>query len=197
MADTSKRTRKRQVIIEILNMHVDPAPELDLTDGTYVSYFENALGEQWVFVRSDGSDHGTVYGGDLGWEGHEVRFRTAKEIRAEFSQQGARKSMIEQLIAVANPDPLVPTLVLQSEEKAWLNTAWWTSCRAADREAELDALAEWISEQVPAEILRKHPNTTEYRAARQTLALLTGRAAGIRGMDDAAMSTLYSNVLNA
>jgi hypothetical protein len=104
--------------------------------------------------------------------------------------------MIDQLIAFANPDPLVPTLVLQDEEKAWLNTAWWASSSTEAREAELHAIAEWVSEKVPAEMLAKHPNTTDYRAAHQSLALLAGRAAGIRGMDEAATSNLYTKVLN-
>lgn len=45
-------------------------------------------------------------------------------------------------------------------------------------------------------MLNKHPNTTDYRAAHQTLALIAGRAAGMRGMDEAATSNLYTRVLN-
>ncbi|HZN70217.1 MAG TPA: hypothetical protein VFC00_00810 [Micromonosporaceae bacterium] len=196
MAASSAKKSKREVILEILNRHVDPAPKIVHEADAYISYFENELGEQWIFVRRHGANTGMVYGGDLGWEGHEIRFRTPNDVRAELAKQGVRKSMIDRLVAVANPDPLVPSLVLQGEEKAWLNTVWWASSSATDREAELQVVAEWVTEQVPPEMLNKHPNTTEYRAAHQTLALIAGRAAGMRGLDEVATSKLYTEILN-
>lgn len=196
MSTAGSKKPRRQPILEIVNRHADPAPDMTLKDGAYVSYFENELGEQWIFIRERGADTGTVYGGDVGWEGHKVRFRSSAEIRDELASQGARKSMIDRMIALTNPDPLIPGLVLQSGEKAWLSTAWWASSSIADRGAELEAIAMWVAEQIPIEMLDKHPNTTDYRATQQTLTLLIGRAAGMRGLNDAETSKLLTAVFN-
>jgi hypothetical protein len=65
----SKKKGERAILI-VGNKHAPgcgKTPEVDVT-GSYVSYYENSFGEQWVFVgnRSDGSID--LYGGDIGWD---------------------------------------------------------------------------------------------------------------------------------
>jgi len=98
---------------------------------------------------------------------------------------------------MTRPDPLLPTLVLQSEEKAWLNVAWATSSTSEQRDAEIQQLAEWIAGLMPDDFLDKHPNTQDYRAGIQLVALVTGRVAGARGFDDDTAMKLYAAVNGA
>lgn len=191
--------KDRQVILQILNYHVDAAPKIEVEPDDYVSYFMNELGEQWIFIRRHGEDHGTLYGGDIGWEAHEVRERTMEQVEEDILAQGARRSVISQLMAMTRPDPLVPTLVLQEQEKVWLNVCWSASSDAfmseEERERRTEELAAMVVGQTPTTGFDQHPNTTDNRVAHQTLALLIGRAAGMRGLNDDATMKLYSAAL--
>jgi hypothetical protein len=192
------KVAKGQTLIEIANHHGDPAPEITVGPDDYVSYFENEHGEQWLFVRAHGADTGTVYGGDLGWESHEVRFRSPDEVRAELTGQGIRGSMIDRMMALTRPDPLLPGVVLGDGEKAWLNTAWWASS-GLDRQEALAAVADAVVGQLPSDLrkgLNEHPNATAHRGAMVVLAMLAGQAAGMRGMTEAEAAGLYEQVLD-
>lgn len=187
--------RDRQIVLEILNQHVDSAPDLELDLRDYVSYFQNELGEQWIFIRREGDDHGMLYGGDIGWEGHEIRNRTKDAMRAAVRKQGVRESMIDKVMAFSNADPLAPNLVLQDAERTWLNTIWWTSSKlmggTRDQSTEMTALAEAVVDQTPIDGLADHPNSTNYKVATQTLAMVVGQAAGMRGMSTKGTLTLF------
>ena len=185
-------------LVEILNHHDDPAPTITVGADDYVSYFENEHGEQWLFVRAHGADTATVYGGDLGWESHEVRFRSSDDIRAELARQGTRGSMIDQAMAVFRPEPLLPSVTLNDGERAWLNLVWWTSSAGERREDALGEVAETVIGQLPSEVrkgLSEHPNAMAHRGAMGILAMLTGRAAGMRGLSDMDTAALYEQVL--
>ncbi len=57
-------------LLEIDNGHVPscgPPPSLDGAD-YYVGYFENAYGEQWVFLGDRKTGKAVIRGGDVGWE---------------------------------------------------------------------------------------------------------------------------------
>lgn len=191
-------TEPRKALLTIENRHVDAAPELEVDAADYLSYFQNELGEQWIFVRRAGAAHGTVYGGDLGWEGHEVRPRDLATVRAEMAEKsGLSPERVEQMWKMLRPDPLVPDLVMEAAERAWLNLAWQQSCTAQEQDAALDALAQQLATEVPADMLNKDPMSMAYRGAHQTLALLVGRAAGMRGLSDDAVPKLYERVLKA
>ena len=49
------------------NCGVPPAITND-AKGHYYGYFENSLGEQWLFIYDFESDTGLLYGGDIGWD---------------------------------------------------------------------------------------------------------------------------------
>ena len=58
-------------LLTIRNCHVaasgDP-PIVDSSDGNkYIGYFENALGEQWIFTLDRESGKAVLRGGDIGW----------------------------------------------------------------------------------------------------------------------------------
>ena len=40
--------------------------------GRYIGYFENAFGEQLVFVHDDGDPYATLFLGDIDWEPRRV-----------------------------------------------------------------------------------------------------------------------------
>jgi hypothetical protein len=61
----------------------------------YIGYFENPLGEQWVFTYDRQSKQGELRGGDVGWE-------------AVFHVK----------------DGIVAGLVLEAGESAWLKLCW-------------------------------------------------------------------------
>ena len=67
--------------------------------GAYHGYFENRYGEQFVFVCRRDKGEGTLWGGDIGWEPHPV------------------------------VDGKVESLVLSSEERAWLQACWDAATR--------------------------------------------------------------------
>jgi len=64
--------------------------------GRYHGYFENAYGEQWVFVYDQTMKTGELRGGDAGWA---------------------------QVYEVGNGQA-EPRLVLQQEESEWLRACW-------------------------------------------------------------------------
>ena len=52
-----------------------PPPSLDAA-GDYVGYFENACGEQWVFIGDRQTGEAVIRGGDTGWPNeHKVSIR--------------------------------------------------------------------------------------------------------------------------
>jgi hypothetical protein len=66
--------------------------------GRYIGRFENAFGEQMVFVYDEGDAEGTLYLGDVGWESCQV------------SEAGGL--------------PDVGDLILNREERAFLHACW-------------------------------------------------------------------------
>jgi len=59
-------------LLEIDNVHEgDPAPKINAKD-KYVGYFENAYGEQWVFVGDCKTGEAVIHGGDVDWEEYKV-----------------------------------------------------------------------------------------------------------------------------
>jgi hypothetical protein len=73
----------------------EPPVFRDDAPGKYFGYFENALGEQWVFVYDRESRTAELSGGDIGWE---------------------------QVIPVSEGKPA--GLVLRPEEAHWLQSCW-------------------------------------------------------------------------
>lgn len=92
-------------IMSIRNHHRQPAPDLRklFSPDCYVSYFQNAQQNQWIFVRPDGAERGSLYGSSLKWHSHEV-------------YEGA-----------GDQDLVDADLDLDEHERAWLRTAWQTS----------------------------------------------------------------------
>lgn len=88
-------------ILSIRNRHRQPAPDLHaaIPAGAYVSYFENAAGDQWIFVRPQAADQGLLYGSAANWSPHQVD----------------------------GPDRLSPGRDLDEHEGSWLRNAWLTS----------------------------------------------------------------------
>jgi hypothetical protein len=95
-----------EMLLTIPNRHNDPAPRWEARpgDGRYYGYFENAFGEQWVFVYDMNAERGVLSGGDLGWDG---------ERRVQDDGQ-------------------VPGLILNELERMWLRACW--SAATAGRE---------------------------------------------------------------
>jgi hypothetical protein len=91
-------------ILTIRNRHRQPGPDLQPIVGQdcYVSYFENAHGNQWIFVRPNGADRATLYGSTANWHPHEVYERGAEQLAG-------------------------PEVVLDGHERSWLRNTWETS----------------------------------------------------------------------
>lgn len=90
-------------LLDLTNHHPAPAPVIEQRPGRYIAYFENAFGEQLVFVHDDGAADATLYLGDVDWEPRRV--------------------------SDANGLPDVGDLILNREERAflcacWIATAW-------------------------------------------------------------------------
>jgi hypothetical protein len=90
-------------LVDLTNHHPAPAPVIEQRPGRYIGYFENAFGEQLVFVHDDGEMEATLYLGDVDWEPRRVSH--------------------------ANGLPDVADLILNREERAflcacWIATAW-------------------------------------------------------------------------
>lgn len=58
-------------LLQITNHHTPACGNPPIVDGnannTYIGYFENAFGEQWVFTRDRSSGVAILRGGDVGW----------------------------------------------------------------------------------------------------------------------------------
>jgi hypothetical protein len=90
-------------LLDLTNHHPATAPVIEQRPGRYIGYFENAFGEQLVFVHDDGEADATLYAGDVDWEPRRV--------------------------SEANGLPDVGDLILNREERAflcacWIATAW-------------------------------------------------------------------------
>lgn len=62
-------------ICTIINKHVESCgqpPQFDFDDFAYVSYFENAHGEQSIFLYDSDENEVIVYLADAGWENPQV-----------------------------------------------------------------------------------------------------------------------------
>ena len=86
-------------LLKIRNRHAvacgDP-PIVNSDDPhVYIGYFQNALGEQWIFVSNMETREARLYGGDIGWN------------KAQPVENGH-----------------VEGLVLRPEELAWLRACW-------------------------------------------------------------------------
>lgn len=190
---------KGKVMLCIKNHHADEAPDFEALagQGGYVSYFENEHGEQWVFIRPQGSDSATVFGGDNGWEPVDVRERDADEFRQAIAGTGVRPGMVER---VANyVEPLAPAVILNEGEKAWLHTVWHVSGASGlgDRDENLVRLGKSLATRYATPAMKEHANSTDYRAAMQTFCLLVGREAGRRGLNDSEMNVVVREALRA
>lgn len=90
-------------LLDLTDHHPAPAPVIEQRPGRYIGYFENALGEQLVFVHDEGEADATLYLGDVDWEPRRV--------------------------SDADGLPDVGDLILNREERAflcacWIATAW-------------------------------------------------------------------------
>jgi hypothetical protein len=94
-----------EVIFSVSNHHVSscgvPPRVGDAPPGFYRGYFENAHGEQAIFVYEHATGEGVVYLGDAGWE----------EPRRVV-------------------DGAVPGLILNGPERDWLAACWAAAKRA-------------------------------------------------------------------
>jgi hypothetical protein len=75
-------------LLEIDNHHVDEGPTWMMGDlaGKHVSYFENAYGEQWVFLYDGKTHQAELWGGDCGWKVIPVTEQGAQVILNEAEQ---------------------------------------------------------------------------------------------------------------
>jgi hypothetical protein len=90
-------------LLDPTEYHPAAAPVIEERAGRYIGYFENAFGEQLVFVHDRGEPDATLYLGDLDWEPRRV--------------------------SEASGLPDVGDLILNREERAfvcacWIATAW-------------------------------------------------------------------------
>jgi hypothetical protein len=88
-----------ETIFQVTNKHSSSSsnpPLIDAnTEGKYHGYFENAYGEQAIFIYDRETQIGTLWLGDAGWESpHKVI------------------------------DGLAPDLMLSQEEEMWLQACW-------------------------------------------------------------------------
>jgi len=85
-------------LLDLTNHHPAPVPVIERRPGRYVGYFENAFGEQLVFVHDAGAVDATLYLGDVDWEPRRV--------------------------SDGNGLPDVADLILNREERAFLCACW-------------------------------------------------------------------------
>ena len=90
-------------LLRLTNRHGVSAPAIEERPGRYIGYFENAFGEQLVFVYDDSGPDATLFHGDVDWEPCRV--------------------------SDASGLPNVGDLILTGEERAfvcgcWIATAW-------------------------------------------------------------------------
>jgi hypothetical protein len=85
-------------LLDLTNHHPAPAPKIEQRPGRHIAYFENAFGDQLVFVHDDGEADATLYLGDVDWEPYRV--------------------------SQANGLPNVADLILNREERVFLYACW-------------------------------------------------------------------------
>lgn len=189
----------RKPVVTLSSRISQPQPIQYDAGSDYLSTFQNIHGDQWVFVRKSGSETAMLYGGDVGWEGHEVRERNATETqRAHEAAGGLRLAKTGLADAI---DPLVPTLILNEAERTWLRTAWDSSAWPDDntRDSQFGAIAEDLIARVRVggkDPFAKHPNSTDFRAAIQTLLYMLGREAGRRSLTETEGQRLLQKALD-
>jgi hypothetical protein len=83
-------------LLKIRNHHAPACGDPPIvTDDTYVGYFENGFGEQWIYTFNRHTNRAELRGGDIGWnQVHEVI-------------EGS-----------------VPTLMMSPDERLWLSACW-------------------------------------------------------------------------
>jgi hypothetical protein len=199
MKNSDARTHRDH---QVPNHHATLGPDLGaVPGGSYVAVYENELGEQWIFVREPSASTATLYGGDdlLAWEPVVVKERTPEELDKMLTSAGVRKTTLGVMASIT--EPLVPDLILDQKERAWLNLVWWTSERHGLDEAEdaLRSVGERLARTMRTELvgLRKHPNSAEHRAASTALALAAGVEAGRRGLGAGDAATILSRAIGA
>jgi len=91
-------------ILTIYNKHVTqcgtPSAISNNSPDTYVGYFENSFGEQWIFTYDRKNGTGVLQGGDADWQN-----------------------------AYPVHEGTVPHLVLSHDEIAWLHACWTAATR--------------------------------------------------------------------
>jgi hypothetical protein len=75
--------------------HCGVPPVARNSERTYIGYYENQDGEQWVFFYNRETKSGSLYGGDIDWH-------NPQKVR----------------------DGIVPGLNLRDDEAAWLKSCW-------------------------------------------------------------------------
>ena len=90
-------------LLRLTNHHGVPAPAIEERPGRYIGYFENAFGEQLVFVYYDNERDATLFHGDVDW--------------------------VPRRVSDASGLPNLGDLILNGEERAfvcacWIATAW-------------------------------------------------------------------------
>jgi hypothetical protein len=160
--------RERLTPVVTLSSRIEQSEPIPYEAGSdYLSTFENIHGDQWVFIRKPDCETGTLYGGDVGWEGHEVKERSKAEAREALEAAGAGR-LAKSAFASAI-DPLVPGLILNEAERTWLRTAWESSAwpDSTTRERQLDAIARDLVDSFRSDgtdPFAKHPNRPENQA---------------------------------
>lgn len=125
----------------------------------------------------------------------EVFARGAAQARDELRAAGAKR--VAEMLGSAI-DPLAPSIILNQGERTWLNNAWWaTLTDRGERQVALASLALDLAAENDLPELRKHPNSGDYRKAFAALALVIGREAGRRGLEDNETAQLLQEVLRA
>jgi hypothetical protein len=86
-------------MLKIPNHHTPLCGDPPIVDGSvddsYLGYFENSFGEQWIFRQDRTTGRATLRGGDVGWN-------------TEFDVV----------------DGTVADLILGKEERLWLQACW-------------------------------------------------------------------------
>jgi hypothetical protein len=96
-------------LLKIRNRHTpscgDPPIVDGETDNCYIGYFENVLGEQWVFKLDRTTGKAVLRGGDVGWT-------------TEFEVV----------------DGTIVDLILGKEERLWLQACWLAARKQVARD---------------------------------------------------------------
>lgn len=87
----------KQFVVDLVESEDGSYPGLSIEQDDYLSYFENAYGEQLIFVYRKGSNKGTLYHSDYDWEAVEII------------------------------DGNTPEMVTDQHELMWLNACWWAA----------------------------------------------------------------------